>query len=346
MGNRAGSNPVIPTNMEAIYIPITILMIIIALVFGAIFFLVKIMFNRRFDPHPKLKYFTIQDFPGADMDEVSFPSRLGHQLKGGFYYDDRVPGLRKLIIFAHGVGAGHEAYTHLIMHFVQKGYVVFAFDYTGCARSEGKAVRGIPQASADLHDALAYLSNTTYAQYPWILLGHSWGAYNVLTVKGYEQKLSSIVSITPFNDVVAMLAVYLPWIRVFKWFVTIAIALSFGWSAAQTTSQRLRRTTTKTLVIVGEKDEEIPLKGNYDRFLEAQKHNPKVQVFLAKQRRHNPYLSVRGETQVIDTILKGMQRITKEKDAAKIEAFFQQLDYTYVGEHDPTIMAIIDSFIA
>ncbi|MGA0097387.1 MAG: alpha/beta hydrolase [Bacilli bacterium] len=345
MGNRAGSNPVIPTKMEILIPIIFTLFSLIVVIFLAIFFLLFAAFNRRFDQHPNLKYFTIKDFPAYDYDEVEFQNEQGVILRGGFYYDDRQQPHRQLLVFAHGIGAGHHAYTHLIMEFVKKGYLVFAYDNMGSGLSDGKSIRGVPQAILDLKSALRYLKQTTYATLPITLMGHSWGGYAVIRGAKMDPSIKRIVSLTPFNDVTEMLATYLPWIRNVKPFVRLATFLRFGLLATSSTSQILRHTSIPTLVISGEKDDEIPLKGNYELFQRIPKANLLVRVDLAIGHRHNPYLSFQAEAYVIDTILQGTVSMAKEKDQKVRDQFFQSLDYRLVGEHDSKIIERIDSFL-
>jgi hypothetical protein len=116
----------------------------------------------------------------------------------------------------------------------------------------------------------------------------------------------------------------------------------FGHLAKMTSSQLLTSTTTKILLIAGEKDDDVPLKGNYDVFMQTK--NPLSKVYLAKNHRHNPYLSFRAETYVIDTILKGTEKLAKEKDIIVLNAFFHSLDYQLVGEHDSHIITMIEKF--
>jgi hypothetical protein len=47
---------------------------------------------------------------------------------------------------------------------------------------------------------------------------------------------------------------------------------------------------------------------------------------------------------VIDTILKGTEKLAKEKDNNVLNSFFQSLDYQLVGEHDSHIIALIENF--
>ena len=306
--------------------------------------ILRLAFYRRFDPHPKLKYFTVDDFPGVDMDPVEFRHPRGYHLRGGIYYYDRIPRKKEVIIFSHGIGSGHQGYTHLLMAFVRQGYIVFAYDHSGCALSEGKAIFGIPQAVIDLKTALGYLSTTIYRDFRWHLLGHSWGAYTVLRAAKMAYPIRSIVSICPFDDVTEMLSRYLPWMRLLKPWIKVSSWFAFGRWGVLTTTQILATTKIPILVISGEWDEDVPLKGNYDRFLSEAKHNPLVTVYLAKGRRHNPYLSLRAENYVIDTILKGTQAIAKERDPIQQQQFFDQIDYQWVGEHDSEIIQMIIQF--
>ena len=320
-------------------------LVILAIVFFLFFFIgfiLRMAFSRRFDFHAHLKYFRISDFPDMDMDPIEFKNRRGYVLRGGFYYDDQLQPHRKLMVFSHGIGPGHLAYTHLIHTFVKKGYVVFAYDNMGCGLSQGKSIRGIPQAVSDLQDALMYLDKTTYATLPKTLMGHSWGAYAVLRASQMKVKIDKIISIAPFNDVSEMLGRYIPWIKTFKFFIHIHNHIMFGHLAKMTSSQLLASTTTKILLIAGEKDDDVPLKGNYDVFMQTK--NPLSKVYLAKNHRHNPYLSFRAETYVIDTILKGTEKLAKEKDIIVLNAFFNSLDYQLVGEHDSHIITMIEKF--
>jgi uncharacterized protein len=319
-----------------------VILAIVFLIFFFISFILSMAFSRRFDFHPRLRYFRVSDFPDMDMDPIEFKNRRGYFLRGGFYYDDQLQPHRKLMVFSHGIGPGHLAYTHLIHTFVKKGYVVFAYDNMGCGLSQGKSIRGIPQAVSDLQDALTYLDKTTYAKLPKTLMGHSWGAYAVLRASRMKLKIDKIISIAPFNDVSQMLGRYIPWIKNFKFFIQIYNHMRFGHLAKMTSSQLLASTTTKILLIAGEKDDDVPLKGNYDVF--SQTKNPLSNVYLAKNHRHNPYLSFRAENYVIDTILKGTEKLAKEQDKNVVNTFFNGLDYQLVGEHDSQIIEMIEKF--
>jgi pimeloyl-ACP methyl ester carboxylesterase len=344
MGNRAGSNPVIPTNIENMQTFILMILVIFVVIYFLIWALLAVSFSRRFDHHPSIKYFKIEDFPTLDMDRVEFKNDQGQILKGGFYYKDQAKTHQKLLVFSHGIGPGHEAYTQLIAEFANCGYIVFAYDNTGCGHSQGSSIRGIPQAISDLRSALTYLSQSTYKKLSWSVFGHSWGAYAAIRSGLMGFPIQSIVSIAPFNDVTEMLKKYLPWLQLFRPFLALATRIKFKKIGTITTANILKHTKIPTLVIVGEKDDDVPLKGNYDQFLNQTKGNKLVNIYLSKGHRHNPYLSNRAENYVIDTILQGTVKIAKETNLVKKEEFFRSLDYSFVGEHDEKIITMIDRF--
>ena len=310
------------------------------------FFILNLAFNRRQNNHPYLKYFTAKDFPNLEADEVEFINRRHLKLRGAFYYYDRGQPYLGLIIFPHGIGAGHHAYMHLIEAFAQTGYIVFSYDNTGCELSEGKAIRGIPQAILDLEDAFKYLEKTTYTNYAWYVVGHSWGAYTSLRASRLSSRVKKVVAIAPFDDVGELLGRYVPLMKYAKPFIGLIHRFQFpGRYTYQPSRFFLKNMKVPHFIISGEHDDDIPLKGNYSRFLSVSQKQPLLKVMLAKNHRHNPYLIKASEDYVIDHILKGTQQMALEADPQKRDAFFSSIDYEKVGQHDPKVINAILDFL-
>lgn len=353
MGNRAGSTPVIPTNsmMNTLvnigYVTsLGIILLLLVLVTLLTFFILNLAFNRRQNNHPYLRYFTAKDFPNLEADEVEFTNRRHLKLRGAFYYYDQKKTHQGLIVFPHGIGAGHHAYMHLIEQFAQKGFIVFSYDNTGCELSEGSSIRGIPQAILDLEDALHYLEKTTYTKYPWFVVGHSWGAYASLRSSFLSPRVLKVVAIAPFDDVGELLGKYLPIIRFVKPFITLIHRIKFpGKWTYQRSSTLLKKIRIPHLIISGENDDDIPLKGNYQRFLKVSQRQQNLTVYLAKNHRHNPYLTFEAENYIIDTILKGTQEMAMEVDPQKRDQFFHSLDYSHIANHDENIINLVVDYL-
>ena len=132
------------------------LWIVFVILFGIIFLFCLIvtivslyaftkMFGRRYDGNPYVHYFTVEDFEGLRAQPFSFYSD-GSKLNGYIYRSDLWQGPSKgLIVFSHGFGAGHLAYTTEINYFARNGYKILAFDNTGCVKSEGDSIKGFDQ---------------------------------------------------------------------------------------------------------------------------------------------------------------------------------------------------------
>jgi uncharacterized protein len=337
---------VLLTQLAPLFIPFIVILVLLLLGFFFTWFILKVAFHRRYNNHPSLTYFTAADFPNLEADEVEFLSRRGHKLRGAFYYYDSSEGYEGVIVFPHGIGAGHHAYMHLIEQFTRQGYIVFSYDNTGCQLSEGSSIRGIPQAIVDLDDALTYLDKTTYADKPRFVVGHSWGGYAAIRSPFISKKVKKVIAIAPFNDVGELLSKYIPIMRLLKPFIRLVHRLQFQHPLVNRSSgSLLNQTRVPTLIISGEFDDDIPLKGNYTVFKQASEKNPNVTVVLATNHRHNPYLAKASEDYVLDTILKGTQLMAAEKDETKRKTFFASIDYTHIANHDEDVMKRMVDFL-
>ena len=115
----------------------------------------KIAFSRA-EGDPLAYYFSHTDFEGLFCEEYPFPSRHGHTLAGRLYfYENPIPG--RLVVFDHGMGAGHRAYLREIEELCRHGYLVLAYDHTGCVESGGAGMRGLCSSLSDLDDCLRFI---------------------------------------------------------------------------------------------------------------------------------------------------------------------------------------------
>lgn len=134
--------------------------------------------------------FTIDNYYGYysvdhPREEVEFKSG-GNTLKGFIYGLENDKGL---LVFAHGMGGGHEGYMKELIWFVDNGWRVFGYDATGSGHSEGKGMKGLPQSVLDLDAALTFAeSDERLNSLPVFLMGHSWGGYAVAAVLNFDHK--------------------------------------------------------------------------------------------------------------------------------------------------------------
>ena len=116
----------------------------------------KAMAYTRCDDTGKAYYFSAEDFPGLRKESYPFTASAGHRLQGYvYYYDAPIPG--RLVVFDHGFFGGHRSYMKEIEMLCRHGYLVFAYDHTGCMESGGENPNGMAQSLCDLNDCLCTL---------------------------------------------------------------------------------------------------------------------------------------------------------------------------------------------
>ena len=162
-------------------------------------------FGRGDYPDPKLTLTWFYDHYENDYprEEVSFRSG-DNTLKGYLYGMDNKKGL---IVFAHGIGSGHEFYLSLITNLVDRGWSVFAYDCTGSGSSEGEGTRGLAQSVIDLDNALDFAeSDSRTKDMEKFVAGHSWGGYAAAAVLNFDHDVKASVTMSGYNTPFAELA--------------------------------------------------------------------------------------------------------------------------------------------
>ena len=159
---------------------------------------------HRYEGEDYLKYFSAADFPGLSDEPFRFMSGPNSLSAHRYAYKGERDAL---VVFFHGLGAGHRSYMREIDVLCRRGYTVIAYDNTGCVESEGKDIGGFTQSLADAYAALTHLKNTgELAKYGrFFVMGHSWGGYAAANLPAYFEGIEKAVAISGFLSVEAML---------------------------------------------------------------------------------------------------------------------------------------------
>lgn len=159
----------------------------------------------RCDDTGNVYYFSSDDFSGLKKTPYSFISSKGNRLQGYFYhYDNFAKG--RIIVFDHGYGGGHRSYMKEIEMLCRHGFLVFAYDHTGCMESEGESTRGFAQSLSDLSDCLSALkSDKNHKNNIFSVIGHSWGAFSCLNITALHPDIAHVVAISGFVSVKQMI---------------------------------------------------------------------------------------------------------------------------------------------
>ncbi len=292
----------------------------------------RFAFGKREDKNPLLKYFTAEDF-GLSAEPVS----LKGGLRGFIYRNTTVRPKQELIIFCHGMGPGHIAYTTEIAYFCGFGYPVLAVDSRGCGLSDGKNIKGMYSGVQTVVNAIDFADELGYKTI--YLVGHSWGAYSVLCASA-KRKVSKVIAIsaplTPSKTMCdgavnmrilpRLIAVML---RPFWWIINF---IKYGAKGNANAAKCASKNSTPTLLIHGDNDSVVSLKG-----APADKADGShIIKFIVEGKGHNPYNTHKAEALLVELNAK-----FKRRDVADIAQF----DFMGATEEDEEIMQKIINFI-
>ena len=296
----------------------------------------------RYDGDPAVNHFCPGDFEGLCYEEYSFLSGK-NRLSARFYYYP-CPRKDSLVVFDHGLGHGHTAYLREIEMLARRGYLVFAYDHTGCMASEGKSVGGFSRSPADLFAAISALKQEEALGGRKILaVGHSWGGFAVLNVGARHPDVTAAVAISGFRSAKAMMEQSLPFLlRPLKRHVLRIEEENNGDCARLDAVKSLKTGGVPTLVIHGDSDPVVHYKKHFLPILRAQL--PNVTCRTATGRGHSPHYAEDAERYMREFF---RERTARAEEIAKAggEAFSSQYDFWRMTRQDRELWAEIFSFL-
>ena len=249
----------------------------------------KKMAYGRCDDTGDVFFFSAADFEELNVERYVFPSSLGHELHGYLYsYENPIPG--RLIVFDHGMGAGHEAYTKEIEMLCRAGYKVLSYDHTGCMLSGGEGTNGMAQSLHDLDDCFkAIKADPRFAGYDFSVVGHSWGGFSTLNISALHPEISHVVVFSGFVSVEKLIASYFG--GLLKGCRKHIMALErernpdyVNFDAVES----LKKSNAKVLLIYSDDDKLCKKNPHYDALVAGLADKENVEIVLVKGKGHNP----------------------------------------------------------
>ncbi len=292
-------------------------------------------FALRYDGNPKLRYETAEE-AGCNSKPFSFYSGK-NLLRGEKLYVGDIAKCQKALVFFHGIGAGHTAYTLELSFFAKKGYLVYAFDNTGCMWSEGKEVGDLAQSVGDVNAFFTYLKqDKDFHGQPLFALGHSWGGVSVLHCLNEDIPVLKCVSLsgaTPLVDFYTSAEKKMPdWLK-----KPIAAYLKRKYGKAVVEDINLLTTTKKPfLYLYGDQDDLVLRSSSHLTIGKYAKTNSCVEIRPIKGKRHNSYWTEKTELYIQELV--GKKKYTSLKCDPSVEF---SLDFI---KDDPAVMNYIFDF--
>lgn len=289
----------------------------------------------RFDGNPALRYFGVKDFEGLRSEEASFDGPNNVTLRGAFYYTGE-KSTERLIVFDHGMGAGHNAYMREIATIVQHGYTVFSYDHTGCMTSGGNHARGFTSSLPDLDQAICYLKSVGYKVENISVIGHSWGGFATLNIPALHPDLRSCVAISGFVSADAIINQYFPGVLLKKSRRTILLAedLANPRYLKYDAITGLKDTKVRMLIIHSEDDKTVSYKNNFERMRSSLIDNDNVSYIRLTDRNHNPNYT-KSAVALLDRAMQEYTALMKSKPSPEVVAAFRDnRDWWAITEQD------------
>ncbi len=324
--------------MDALYITLIAVLgaflLINLILFALALFVKKAAFGSRCDKNPLLKYFTAEDFNlSQKVINIAEPQK-NQYIRAVLYKKDAAAQKDGLIIFCHGMGPGHIAYTTEIAYFCNLGYAVLAPDYLGCNLSGGKSIKSFKNGTDSVVAAVLYARENLTRYGKIYLVGHSWGGYAALTA-AEEIGADKIVALSapdkPERAIYNAVESRLP--KPVAKLLYPYIALVCGGKSA---AESARSVSSPVLLVQGDKDRAVPPENAV--YYRAEGDN--IQKLLSSGKGHNPYNTVRAEKKLAE--LSSALQNAKNTDVE----YFKKFDFSAATEEDMGVMEEIVRFLA
>ena len=249
----------------------------------------KNMMHSRCDDEGKAYYFSADDFEGLHKEAYPFTSSMGHRLQGYIYnYDNPTPG--RIVVFEHGFFGGHRSYMKEIEKLCKAGYLVFAYDHTGCMESGSETPNGMAQSLCDLNDCIKTVkAEPRFKDLDISVVGHSWGGFSTMNICALHPDISHIVSMSGFVSVEVIISSFFagllkPYRKAIMKLETESNPKFVGYNGVES----LSNTDAKVLLIYSANDHLVRKSPHYDMLKEGLSHKENVEFLLVENKGHNP----------------------------------------------------------
>ena len=302
----------------------------------------------RSEESPALFLYSYKDFDGLNQKSFDVKSSLGHTLKGYFYYYAS-PIKSKLIVFEHGMFGGHRSYMREIELLCKEGYLVYAYDHTGCMESGGEGTGGFSQSLRDSNEVISALKGIQELQgYDIYVIGHSWGGFATLNVPRFHQDIKKIVALSGFLSPKDIIYEHLGGIlRIFAGKIYKGEVEKNPDYMEISALDTLKNTETRALIVHSPNDHMVNYKKNFVRLQKSLKDNKNIEFLTVEGARHNPTYTLEA-VKAKDEFFKKLKKATKKKRLSnkdEAEAFRDQFDWYQITDQNTEVWDKIFAFL-
>ncbi len=222
--------------------------------------------------------------------------RVKKNILTGSYFCKKDFDKDRIIIFAGAYNKGYHYYLDWIYPLTREGYLVFTFDPTATDESEGKGIKGFPQAIIDLEAAIEFVKKDRGVEDNQIyLVGHSSGAYAAGAIAKDHPNIKRIVMVSPFNSGSDLLKLNgREWakenIKPYIKYIDAYQERAFGPYARYTVSKSMRYSHSEFLAIQSDSDLLVPLETGIKLFKKKLPNWKRINYLIVKEKGHDDIL--------------------------------------------------------
>ena len=255
-------------------------------------------------------YFSKDNFEGLSQSPFMVRSSKGHRLQGYFYsYPDPQPD--RIVIFEHGMGSGHRGYMKEIELLAKAGYLVYAYDHTGCMESGGETTGGFSALNiAAIHPEVKKVVAISGFISPEKILKQTLGIFYQRIYNKEKKKNPRYMKFDALNS--------------------------------------LHRSKAQTLIIHSDDDPVVSCKKHFDVMHKAFVGYENITFWKVSGKGHNPNYTA-DAVKYKDAFFKRYRKALKtgalETDRDK-ERFAEQFDWDRMTEQDPAVWERILEMLA
>lgn len=254
-----GTKPIRSNTIKKILIAAACICLAFCIICPAVIAIIHgvVMGRYDYDSYSSDRYLVYDDVKN-EYPRISISFKSGENTLSAYLYGES--SNKGLIVVAPGHTDANDIKLYEIRYFVDAGYQVICFDYTGCYTSEGKAFGGYSQAVYDLDALLGFIENSDeFAGIPVYLFGHSLGGYAVAAVLANGHDVQAVVSASGFDtaedqwqySISKYTGVFYPVIKPFN---SLFISMKYGDNKTLSAVDGINSTDVPVLVISAEND--------------------------------------------------------------------------------------------
>lgn len=293
--------------------------------------------HRRYDGSPALPYWRASDL---GIEEKPFVFNSGKWVLHGSKYFNRETNARALVVFFHGIGDGRASYLKEISALVKEGYLVYAYDNTGCMESEGPYIYSLGQTQKDQKAFFNWLDQDSESRnLKRFVIGHSWGGYGALMATTSSYKVEKCISLAGFtrlsNEYISFIKQ--KFLRKFWFLMHLVIINQSGIKGDESALEVLKKANSKVLYIQGTVDDMVLPEVGYKALQKVFGINGKIKFLIVPNRGHYIFKSQAAEDYVSKILQEG---ITSPNGPNGLS-----LDLTKATELDPKTWKAIFDFL-